>query len=41
MLLGIPDQVFATYIQYVFLAAIAVVAITATAGAAVIEHRTS
>jgi cation:H+ antiporter len=41
VLLGVPDQVFATYIQYVFLAAIAVVAITATAGAAVIEHRTS
>lgn len=38
VLLGVPDQVFATYIQYTFLAAIAVVAIAATAGAAVIEH---
>ena len=39
VLLGLPDQVFATYIQYAFLAAIAVVAATATTGAAVIERR--
>jgi cation:H+ antiporter len=38
VLLGLPDQVFATYVQYVFLAAIVVVAATATAGAAVIER---
>jgi hypothetical protein len=39
VLLGVPDQVFATYVQYTFLAAIAVVTATATTGAAVIEHR--
>lgn len=39
VVLGVPDQVFATYIQYVSLAAIAVVALSATAGAAVIESR--
>ena len=39
VLLGVPDQVFATYVQYAFLAAIAVVAATATTGAAVIERR--
>ncbi|HWG27279.1 hypothetical protein [Actinospica sp.] len=39
VLVGVPDQVFATYVQYVFLAAIAIVTATATTGAAVIEHR--
>ena len=39
VLVGVPDQVFATYVQYIFLAAIAVVTVTATTGAAVIEHR--
>ena len=39
VLLGFPDRVFATYTQYAFLAAIAVVAVTATGGAAVIERR--
>jgi hypothetical protein len=38
-ILGIPDQVFATFIQYAFLAAVAVTAATATAGAAVLQHR--
>jgi cation:H+ antiporter len=39
VLVGVPDQVFATYVQYTFLGAIAVVTATATTGAAVIEHR--
>jgi len=39
VLLGVPDGVFATFIQYAFLAAIAVVACSATACAAVIERR--
>jgi cation:H+ antiporter len=42
VLLGVPDGVFATFIHYTFLAAIALVACFATACAAVIErHRTS
>ncbi|HTJ68101.1 MAG TPA: hypothetical protein VL551_11275 [Actinospica sp.] len=39
VLLGLPDGVFATYIQYAFLAAIAIVGCVATACAAVIEQR--
>jgi hypothetical protein len=39
--LGIPDQIFATLTQYTFLAAIAAVGITATAGAAILQHRRS
>lgn len=39
VLLGVPDQVFATYVQYASLAVIAVAAATSTAGAAVIQHR--
>ncbi|HZR51705.1 MAG TPA: hypothetical protein VFB06_19595 [Streptosporangiaceae bacterium] len=39
VILGIPDQIFATFIQYAFLAAVVVVATTATAGAAVLQHR--
>jgi cation:H+ antiporter len=39
VLLGVPDGVFATFIQYAFLGAIAVVACSATACAAVIERR--
>ena len=39
--LGVPDGVFATYIQYAFLAAIGVVAVCATTGAALIEQRRS
>jgi cation:H+ antiporter len=39
VLLGVPDGVFATYIQYAFLAAIAIVACFTTACAAVIEQR--
>lgn len=39
VVLGVPDQVFATCIQYVSLAAIAVATLSATAGAAVIERR--
>jgi cation:H+ antiporter len=37
-LLGVPDGVFATTVQYAFLAAIAVVTASATAGAALIGH---
>ena len=39
VLLGIPDQVFATYIQYASLAVIAAAAAASTAGAAVLQHR--
>jgi len=39
VLLGVPDGVFATYIQYTFLAAIAFVACVATACSAVIQRR--
>lgn len=39
VLLGVPDQVFGTGIQYTFLAAVAIVACVATACAAVIERR--
>jgi cation:H+ antiporter len=39
VLLGVPDGVFDTFVHYAFLAAIAVVACSATACAAVIEHR--
>ena len=37
--LGVPDQIFATATQYVFLAAVAAVGTTATVGAAVLQHR--
>ena len=37
--LGVPDQIFATVTQYTFLAAIAAVGTTATAGAAVLQHQ--
>jgi cation:H+ antiporter len=39
--LGIPDQIFATFIQYAFLGGVAVVAAAATVGAAVIQRRTA
>ena len=37
--LGVPDQIFATVTQYVFLAAVAAVGTTATVGAAVLQHQ--
>jgi hypothetical protein len=37
--LGVPDQIFGTVIQYVFLAAVAAVGTAATAGAAVLQHQ--
>jgi cation:H+ antiporter len=37
--LGVPDQIFATLTQYAFLAAVAVVGTTATAGAMVLQRR--
>ncbi len=37
--LGVPDQIFATATQYLFLAAVAAVGTTATAGAAVLQHQ--
>jgi cation:H+ antiporter len=37
--LGIPDQIFATLTQYVFLAGVAAVGTTATVGAAVLQHQ--
>ena len=40
-MLGVPDQIFATVTQYVFLAAVAAVGTTATVGAAVLQHRRS
>ena len=39
VVLGVPDQIFATLIQYAFVAAVAVVAAIATAGAAVLQRR--
>jgi cation:H+ antiporter len=39
VLLGVPDGVFATVVQYAFLAAVGVVALIATASAALIQHR--
>jgi cation:H+ antiporter len=37
--LGVPDQIFATVTQYMFLAAVAAVGTAATLGAAVLQHR--
>jgi cation:H+ antiporter len=39
--LGVPDQIFATITQYAFLAAVAAVGMTATAGAAVLQRQRS
>jgi hypothetical protein len=39
IVLGLPDQIFATVTQYAFLAAVAVAGTTATVGAAVLQHR--
>ncbi|HEY5016061.1 MAG TPA: hypothetical protein VII59_04705 [Streptosporangiaceae bacterium] len=39
-LLGVPDGIFSTYVHYAFLAAIAVVTITATLSAAWLQRRT-
>ena len=39
IVLGLPDQIFATLTQYAFLAAVAVAGTAATAGAAVLQHR--
>jgi cation:H+ antiporter len=40
-LLGVPDGIFNTYVHYAFLAAIAVVTITATLSAAYLQRRTT
>jgi hypothetical protein len=40
VLLGVPDEIFSTYVHYAFLAAIAVVTITATLSAAWLQRRT-
>jgi len=37
--LGVPDRIFATFIQYAFLSAITAVTAAATAGAAVLPRR--
>ncbi len=37
--LGVPDQIFATATQYLFLAAVTAAGTAATAGAAVLQHR--
>jgi hypothetical protein len=39
IVLGIPDQIFATVTQYVFLAAVAAVGTAATISAAVLQHQ--
>ena len=39
IILGLPDQIFATVTQYAFLAAVAVVGTVATAGAAVLQRQ--
>lgn len=41
VVLGVPDQIFATFIQYAFLAAVVVVGAAATAGAAVLQRQRS
>jgi cation:H+ antiporter len=41
VVLGVPDQIFATLVQYAFVAAVTIVAVTATAGAAVLQRRHS
>jgi cation:H+ antiporter len=41
VMLGVPDQIFATLTQYIFLAAVAAVGTTATVGAAILQHRRS
>ena len=39
VVLGVPDQIFATVVQYAFVSAVAVVGVSATAGAAVLQRR--
>ena len=39
IVLGVPDQIFGTVIQYAFLATVAAVGTAATAGAAVLQHQ--
>jgi len=39
VVLGVPDQIFATVTQYAFLAAVAAVGTTATVGAAVLQYQ--
>ena len=39
VVLGVPDQIFATITQYAFLAAVAAVGTTATVGAAVLQRQ--
>ena len=41
VVLGVPDQIFATLTQYIFLASVAAVGTTATVGAAILQHRRS
>jgi hypothetical protein len=41
IVLGVPDQIFATAIQYAFVAAVAVVGTISTAGAVVLQRRHS
>ena len=39
VVLGVPDQIFATITQYALLAAVAAVGTTATVGAAVLQRQ--
>jgi hypothetical protein len=39
IVLGVPDQIFATATQYAFVAAVTVVGAVCTAGAAVLQRR--
>ncbi len=39
VVLGVPDQIFATVTQYAFLAAVAAVGVTATVSAAVLQRQ--
>jgi hypothetical protein len=39
VLLGVPDRIFATVTQYAFVSAVAVVSLTATASAVLLQHR--
>ena len=41
VVLGVPDQIFATVTQYAFLSAVAAVGVTATVGAVILQRQRS
>jgi hypothetical protein len=38
VVLGVPDQIFATFVQYAFVGAVAAVGLTATTGAVILQR---